>query len=573
MPPFRTRETPFTPNDLLSLESNLVEGCTISLYEPSDSATWLESNWDNSSCVAVRNKYGDPIPCMLSAEESAFAIFAPSSNEEVAYMALSLANVSGFSVIVHPVHHNPALTLLCVNHIRLGGYTENNLMNNNRSHSQEAEDEFSAFEQTADGNEDGEGNDDALAQTGFSIDSTEPPEAHGAAKFEGGADGGGGGDGGGPTMTGDEWESPLHRTRVKLDLRISDARAFAVTVGCSFKFKINRNTDIPINLADLTQPLSQPEVISLVDLALETRPREVHMDRSYANFGFISHRQESISQRKFLHRGFEHPEKIYKYGKQQEDQRGVKANLGFSQGSPLLTTALSYNRNNNTTLEAVDNKVLPRCHLVYEIGDEWDENSKSYSSYNIAYQLQRPEFETVHREPVEVRVGMGINLHPPVIQPLPKISFVVRKQVLIWVADPTSKAKIRGILVLMTNYHDNIESPNAVYISEKQQVNLGASAGHLLSAKDQQGSSGIISLSLAEVEKSGRPGTKIPPHEYLARGWDANNEEWRSVLWPVLDKDFRATDVEGTLPVWNLQCPRRAVQPGSWNQTTNRSAP
>jgi hypothetical protein len=88
---------------------------------------------------------------------------------------------------------------------------------------------------------------------------------------------------------------------------------------------------------------------------------------------------------------------------------------------------------------------------------------------------------------------------------------------------------------------------------------------------------GTISLSIAQVQNqsasglnklavavpafiskiAGRPSvsppTYIPPHEYLARGWDAVNGEWRSVLWPVLDKDFRAAKLEKTSPVWEIQ--------------------
>lgn len=51
--------------------------------------------------------------------------------------------------------------------------------------------------------------------------------------------------------------------------------------------------------------------------------------------------------------------------------------------------------------------------------------------------------------------------------------------------------------------------------------------------------------------------TDIPRHEYLARGWDVVNNEWRKVLWPALDKNFRAAGFAETSgpPVWNIQCP------------------
>jgi hypothetical protein len=48
------------------------------------------------------------------------------------------------------------------------------------------------------------------------------------------------------------------------------------------------------------------------------------------------------------------------------------------------------------------------------MGDEWDQDSKSYSSYNIAYQLQDIQLDAERSKlhPLEVRVGMGINLQP-----------------------------------------------------------------------------------------------------------------------------------------------------------------
>ncbi|KAJ7789280.1 hypothetical protein B0H13DRAFT_1936454 [Mycena leptocephala] len=220
-------------------------------------------------------------------------------------------------------------------------------------------------------------------------------------------------------MVDDKWDSPLHRTRVKLHLKISKARTYSVAIGHTFKFPINGKTEIPIDPDDLTRPLSRSEVIAIVDFEIETRPRETQVDRSYASIGFVAHRRESIIQRNFFHRGFDLPDKIYKRTEQRQIQRGIRATLGFSQGSPLATTAFSYNRNSDTMLEATDSKfsafpAMPRCHVDYETGDEWDEDNKSYSSYNIAYQAQdkRLQIERPDFHPLQVKVGMGINLRP-----------------------------------------------------------------------------------------------------------------------------------------------------------------
>ncbi|KAJ7835990.1 hypothetical protein B0H13DRAFT_2107543 [Mycena leptocephala] len=228
------------------------------------------------------------------------------------------------------------------------------------------------------------------------------------------------------------------------------------------------------------------------------------------------------------------------------------------------TATLSYNRNNTTTLEATDNKVMPKCRVVPEMGDEWNEGPKSYSSYNIAYQLRdmRLDAERSESHSMKIRVGMGINLRPAVRlkKPLPQISFVNRNQVLIWVSDPTSKAQIRGIMVLMSSYLDNIRTEDELSIFEEEEIELGTALS--IAQVEKQPATGTNKLRAVVpsfITKFGQrpsvsPPTDISPHEYLARGWDANNNEWRRVLWPALDQDFRPAD-PGTAPVWKLQCP------------------
>ncbi|KAJ6537909.1 hypothetical protein B0H19DRAFT_1079013 [Mycena capillaripes] len=129
---------------------------------------------------------------------------------------------------------------------------------------------------------------------------------------------------------------------------------------------IDRETEIPTDLEDLTRFLSQPGVMALVDFGIETRPRETQIDRS-------KHRQI---------------------------QRGIKGALGFAQGSPLATANSSYNRNNDTTLEVPGGL------------RNGDEGHKSYSSYNIAYQLQgmRLDAERSEFHPLEARPLKNISV-------------------------------------------------------------------------------------------------------------------------------------------------------------------
>ncbi|KAJ7616177.1 hypothetical protein DFH06DRAFT_1239340 [Mycena polygramma] len=418
--------------------------------------------------------------------------------------------------------------------------------------------------------------------------------AHG----DGGGDDDGGG--GGPDVM-DEWESPLHRTRVRLALKPDTLHTYEVAVGYTFKFIINRETELPVDLNDMSRPLSRPEVISLVDLKIETRPRETQVDRSYASVGLIAHRAKSIIEREFLPRGFDPPDKLYKRGQNRQIQRGAKAALGFAQSGPLATASFSYNRNSDDTLEATDSKIMPKCRVDYETGNERNDGNTSYSSYNIAYEPQCNQLDAERSKvpPLEVRVGMGINLHPAGSEkPLPQISFVNRNQVLIWVVDPSLKASIRGILVLMSSYLDNIRAEEKLGINEETTIHLGVGPStppEVRNAQEEQDQPGTISLAVAQVEKEATtasrkfgatmpalfaklgqraspvPVSYIPPHEYLARGWDINNNEWRSVLWPALDKQFRSAAIEGTRPVLSIQCPwKQAHQTTGKNVQTHR---
>ncbi|KAJ7873653.1 hypothetical protein B0H14DRAFT_3558372 [Mycena olivaceomarginata] len=125
------------------------------------------------------------------------------------------------------------------------------------------------------------------------------------------------------------------------------------------------------------------------------------------------------------------------------------------------------------------------------------------------------------------------------------------------------------------SYLDSIRTEEELSIYETEKVELGR--GSPPKTKTEEHEPGTISLSIAQVGEQCAPGSNklrqgilslftktqrpaspladIPTHEYLARGWDANNTKWRKVMWPALDKDFRPALREGTPPVRQIQCP------------------
>ncbi|KAJ7320996.1 hypothetical protein DFH08DRAFT_385110 [Mycena albidolilacea] len=108
----------------------------------------------------------------------------------------------------------------------------------------------------------------------------------------------------------------------------------------------------------------------------------------------------------------------------------------------------------------------------------------------------------------------------------------------------------------MSSYLENIRTEEKLSIYEQEEIELGTES--LPKTKTDEHKPGTISLSIAQVQKHSAaisnklrgavtkirrrstvaPLPYISPHEYLARGWDANNNEWKIVLWPHLTNIF-----------------------------------
>ncbi|KAJ7145629.1 hypothetical protein C8R44DRAFT_755610 [Mycena epipterygia] len=89
-----------------------------------------------------------------------------------------------------------------------------------------------------------------------------------------------------------------HRTRVMLHLQLHETCWYDVEISSKTAFKFQTEKGEPPHA--LTEPITRPQVLSCVDLKVETRPFEVLPDRSYSNVGFIVHRARSIAGREYL---------------------------------------------------------------------------------------------------------------------------------------------------------------------------------------------------------------------------------------------------------------------------------
>ncbi|KAJ7443903.1 hypothetical protein B0H11DRAFT_452398 [Mycena galericulata] len=334
--------------------------------------------------------------------------------------------------------------------------------------------------------------------------------------------------------------------------------------GLQFKFQ----TDVAETPHALTDPITRPQILSCVDLKVEVRPSEIQLDRSYSNLGFIVHRPHSIAGREYLPRGFEPPAAKATYGTQKSTQNTGSLTVGLDSMKPTFTATASTSRGTGETVQWADDKPIPPCRVKEQFGKEWDVGDKSYSSYDLVWQPTADEDGSPR--PADIRFGMGIEFYGKeerYITKLPSISHILRNQIIIWVNDPGLKAKVRGMVVLTTTYIPDIKISEPLSIVEDIGVDLAIDRPFdppgMDTAHSVHGATNSVAIGLFDERKeplkdnmrkfmsqltfkSSRHKTKkpvlidLPLHEYVARGWDRVNEQWRNTVWPTLDADFFA---------------------------------
>ncbi|KAJ7768632.1 hypothetical protein DFH07DRAFT_769178 [Mycena maculata] len=231
-----------------------------------------------------------------------------------------------------------------------------------------------------------------------------------------------------------------------------------------------------------------------------------------------------------------------------------------------------------------------------QIGEEWNSSDKSYSSYDVVWHPTGDRTGSPH----PVRFGMGIEFFGKTvgfrfnfstfweryIAKLPSISHVLRNQTILWVYDSALKAK---------TYIPDIKIPEPLSILEDQHVDLVVDRPHdppgMDNAPCAHHAANSVAVGLFEERKhTVRRGMQkfihnitpraspqktkkrkkavlidLPLYEYVARGWDLTNEQWRNTVWPTLDESF--SDVPRSSAAWNL-----TVNPGTQDHGTTPEA-
>ncbi|KAJ6453670.1 hypothetical protein C8R47DRAFT_244538 [Mycena vitilis] len=101
----------FTDQELHAFEAALPHGGTIhSTHHPTDALSWVEAHYNDGfiACMRLRG-LGGPVATMLSPERQALALFGSIQRQWVLRAAQTLADISGFAVIVQPRLNDPVL--------------------------------------------------------------------------------------------------------------------------------------------------------------------------------------------------------------------------------------------------------------------------------------------------------------------------------------------------------------------------------------------------------------------------------------------------------------------------------
>ncbi|KAJ6577891.1 hypothetical protein B0H19DRAFT_1370951 [Mycena capillaripes] len=526
--------TAVTSEDIQVIENSSTEGgLVVSAHRPIKAEAWVENHYNDPVFTGIKG----PIATMLSPAEPALAIFGSFLDDRVLSFARTLAEISGFPVMIRPIDDDPVSNFSVLDRSEetsTGGENEQDESEDwagSENSEGEASEDFQNSEYEVD-LDDGDGNGIAVQDQSSRRNIAGP-----ALRIRGGRGDDSDEEDGQPQPP---WISKAHRAAVGLKLWPDEENKYSLDIRTQTRFQLQSQ------YPEEDSMVTQPEVIGRVLLKVEAKAT-VLPDRSYTSLGFLAHRERSVIDRDFIDCGFDHPDQTLKSIDQQAVGQTVAVNAGYMNLHPDIAAAAAWSKKRTKTVELADNKPTPRCSIFHEPGERWSEGGKSYASYDIT---------TVP----------GKNSTTGMKHPL-KAEFVI-----IWISDPTLKSKVRGLLVLMTTYIPNIRTTKALELGEELEVHFATN----ISKKDPPPPPGNMDLSLSitpieanksqknslselftDIRRKWSPNKEptladLPLQEYISRGWDVGNGRWRSAAWTSLDKDFRNTELEASTR-WKIE--------------------
>ncbi|KAJ7263755.1 hypothetical protein C8J57DRAFT_1230952 [Mycena rebaudengoi] len=216
---------------------------------------------------------------------------------------------------------------------------------------------------------------------------------------------------------------------------------------------------------------------------------------------------------------------------------------GLANLQPTLTAAASGSRTAAETLQLADEKaclqLVPVCHVTDQIGKEWEEVDKSFSSYDVSWHPMIQKRKVPHL--VNIRFGMGIEFFG-------KEGFVVEFETdvgsKIYIADikitePLTIAEDR-VVDLAVNGSHSPPPTDITPLTPHAANSLAIALFDESKAAIKRNMQDLMDKVFALFDRKRRTPELInlPLHEYVACGWDATNGQWRNTVWPTLDQGF-----------------------------------
>ncbi|KAJ7099365.1 hypothetical protein B0H15DRAFT_544074 [Mycena belliarum] len=624
-------------------------GAILEVRQPTASLAWLEENYDLPVIKSVRDKeeFSGPLAMLLYPEQSALTIFGPRNNDpKFVELGQKLANKSGFPVICRLSEDDPMLRFKSVAGLMNKSQPSENFfappepivvmavqtitgdvpvnhgsVNNNsgqrrgentsRNRDGNGEQATNPIQPssgsglglglpavTTDDASDGPSDSDGIScNTGGGDSDATVVADNGAAKNKSNVGGGGDPDGdgdGSATDAADRWEDwvgPLHEASFSLRIQVNSEFTVPMHVDCRTQFRTYGPARMPLEPYKPLLETITPDAEAHTKLKIRFS-NHVLPDRSYAFLGLEVDRPGCISGDDNLDCGFSAPTQTYKHTTTTTVQNGCTLGIGMSGTIPAPTANAAYTHNRSTAsaLEALDSKPMPLYKVKAGVGEEYaDQDGKCLRSYNYSYTPTHNSVDPEDETSVDVGFAMGINIYQDETLPPPQVSCLNRNQIFMWIRDPSSKSKVRGLIILTANGVNNIRQNSKTRISERLNIDLetGQTTDRkTLTEKHESGSK--LSMSVVPISQKTRtfkrkqtrpPSTfqKVRKHkvtrsvislfkrpspqvtfaarESVDRGWDASNNRWRDAIYPDLDKHFRVVkDADPTLVAYKI-CP------------------
>ncbi|KAJ7679579.1 hypothetical protein B0H17DRAFT_1077745 [Mycena rosella] len=548
-----------TPVSITSDEITVLEtkfpngGDLLSVHSPDAALLWVEAHYDDPLLKTIRTQgLGGPIAAMLSPDEPALVIFGSILDGWVHKAAKLLSDVSHFTVIIRPLADDPAPKWTMETDPMKREENDTDSVNifegDDTISTAESEDSIESMESIV------------SVSTDSESDAGSINLGSGVFRLRGGA---------GSADKYIPWKSPMHYLNIHLELQPAGGLPCKVKIQSMIQFTVQSR------YTDKSRNDHRPQAISWTQLKVLSRNQGVARplpDRSYSSTGFLVHGKPIFGCNPLPCKGFSAPHQVLKTA--ETKTRGMTATGGITGGlNPTGSATLAINRTAAHTVEHQNDRSTPKWTVVDSAGDEWiDTHGNSYEEVIFSYKASDP-MEDQHQ--MEVEFSMGINVGKVDEEKeikLPRVSFIIRNQTILWIANKSLKTKGHGIIVLTSVYIPDIKTSTEIEVEEREMVKLAGSSladppptvktaaessarlslaigsPHLISNK-----LAIKSLTRRKEEPLAPQISTLPLHELKARGWDAETERWRVPVYPTLDSTLAHAPHKSTVHAWDLE--------------------